>query len=389
MGFTPGTPQFDAAVAYYEGLRYANPRLLAKNGLSYYTNSPAVQWFLATDAQYGYRASVPTLGRYRGNYSGQIFNYVDWQDADGNNYGGVIVPSLGISEGLTTLEEPGSKLSPLHDPNFDPASAVALREGESVLWNPDDSVWNLRGPAEQDTTRGLTWSDVRAGIEFVAIAIGPALVGGALFAPEAGAAGEVAAPTAAEAIAAPEAADVFAFTGAETPAVDVGVFTGGDVVVPGSAGGTGAATIPADAAVVSAPAIEAPASFQPIAQADVPDIFGFTGAEPPAVDAGVFTAGDPVVPGSAAGAGAATIPADVGIPAAAIPPAALPAIPAALSNALQSIASSTLVTAVMSVIAPPKPAPAPVAVAPAAPAEPSLVPLLVLGGIAVKVLFFS
>src|SRR5258706_535948 len=103
-GFTPGTPDFNAAVAYYADLHYVDPSLLAKNGLGYYTNSPAVQWFLATDAAYGGRVALNTYG----------------EDSDG----------------VTVVID--SKLNPLHDPNSSPS--VALREGEFVQWIPGDEL---------------------------------------------------------------------------------------------------------------------------------------------------------------------------------------------------------------------------------------------------------
>jgi hypothetical protein len=315
-----------AAVDYYAAQRYAGPSLLALHGLRYYTDSPAVRAIMSGGGspQYTYSA-----GTFRGRVSGIVYDHFDYQGEDGVYWGGNV---NGSYEPLEVAQAPGSVLNWYYDPAAD-VSWIPLREGESLSFiDPGDGInlakWVLRSPAERDTTRGLTWSDVRAGIEYVGVALGLAYVGGELLAPEAGAVGEISLPTAAEAIQAPEVIDIF---------------------------GT------------------------------------LAGATEPAIDAAAFTAGDVAVAGSAAGTGAATIPADVGIAApaaAAAVPAAAPSIPAALSNAVQSLANSSLVTAIQGAVAPAKPRPAPIQPA-AAPAPGLPLPLLILGGIAVKVLFFS
>lgn len=317
-GFTPGTPDFNAAVAYYADRHYTNPSMLALRGLSYYTDSPALK--IIRDA-----SSLPlyvtdpyeTRTDEWGNPYKAFKNLRAETDTEGSTYYVPVLPPLNW----------------FYDPNAD-VSFVPLREGESLYFSQGDADnpgrWSLDSPANISAiTRGLTWSDVRAGIEYVGVALGLAYVGGEILAPEAGAAGELAAPTAADVLAQPEVIDIFGtVAGASEPAIDLAAFTGGDVAVAGSAAGTGAATIPADAGVA------APAALPPAA-------------------------------------------------------AATPTIPAALSNAAQSLANSALVTAVRNVIAPPRP-PAPVATAaPAAQAEPSLLPLLLVGGVLAKVLFFS
>lgn len=319
-GFTPGTPDFNAAVAYYADLHYANPSLLAKNGLTYYTDSPAWREFIKAAAA---PASSTSLGKYRGNQTGTLYTAWDIDAESGTAPNG---------ETVTEVEARVTTINWLYDPSAD-LSFLRLREGESVQFNPGDGSdasvgqWVLDTPAIQNITRGLTWSDVRAGIEFVGVALGLAYVGGELLAPEAAAAGEIAAPTAAEALVQPEVIDIFGtVAGASEPAIDVAAFTGSEVAVAGSAAGTGAATIAADA----------------------------------------------------------------GVPAAAIPgAAAAPAIPSALSNAVASLANSAVGQAIRNAIAPsPKPATA-APVQPAAPAADFSLPLLVVGGIAVKLLFFS
>lgn len=177
-GFTPGTADFNAAVAYYSDLHYQNPSLLALHGLSYYTDSPAWREFIKAGNQ---PVTSTTLGKYRGNATGAI--YTAWDiDAESQT-----APN---GETVTQIEERITITNWLYDPSAD-LSFLHLREGESVWFTPNDGSdtyvgqWHLDTPAIQNITRGLNWSDVRAGIEYVGTALALAYVGGELLTPAA------------------------------------------------------------------------------------------------------------------------------------------------------------------------------------------------------------
>src|SRR5712671_1423605 len=194
-GYIPGTPEYNAAVQYYNDLHYTYPGLLAKHGFLYYTDSPAAR--ALTDAS-SRPPSWRVTGIFRGNLTGKLYYGIpsDFEVEAGSMsyWAGPEQNGLPYGEDLTVIQEPGTQYNWLYDASAD-VSWIPLRDGQGLYFTPGpenneeygSAQWTIYpNPIAQDTTHSLSWSDFRAGIEFVAAAIGPALIGDIYFPPETG-----------------------------------------------------------------------------------------------------------------------------------------------------------------------------------------------------------